>query len=1299
MAAPSSARGQDLAAAVEAIQRASSSVERLRIAREHPAGVAAVMNALEETGRQYAGTGRFDDALRLADLSLELAPLTNSREDVAMCLAFKGEILALATRPAEAREQFVKALEIHRSTGNRNGEMLTMGAIAATHMAVGELAQAFDWLTRQRQLAHDLGDRLGEASAGADIATIYQSTGRYDEAEREYRSSLAVFREVKAEDMEAGARNNLANLLVLANRDSEALPLFESIIDYFQRHDLRREEAMARSNRANVLNRQGAFTAAAKSYSEVLELTVQLGARDLEAKVRMNLGSMQAMLGESAAARQQLNTALRLFRESGDRQGTAEATNATGILDKLRGAFGDALKQFDESATTMRELGMPAGEFIALSNKADTLRDLARYPEALATNGQAAEIARRTGDEVALTDSRTAEALSLSSLGRYDEAMERLEEALPIYRRHRRRDSEARTLVNIADVQQTRGEYARAERSLTAALPIARDTGSVELEATVLNNLALLQLERGEYPPARQLFEQAIALEQRRGAPLRAAGPLAGLSRLNEATGRYAESLEQIETALGLARQSGARRDEAAYLLNRGLALSSTARHAEAIRTYEEARRLAGAIGDRDTEATALMNIGTQYAALGRPSDAHFAYERARAIAIALGNPDRLDAILINQASVLNDYGQHDTAAKAFELALENERRLGRPQAVSLVLQRLGDVRRDEGRTAEADAHYQEALGIARRLGDRHREASILIAVGRTLEQARRPQQARAAFQSAHELAAAIGADDAEFYALRGLADLDRAAGAWPQAIERYDAALEKAERIRSRAAELSLQTSGFGRFLQPYYRLLEGYLATARQRDAFSISERVKARSLVDAMERGGAEVTKPARAEDRERERTLEAAVAAAAAARDAAQKTNAPAAELETRATALGAARSALDDFQRQLFISDPHLETNRARFAPASIEEVGTRLLSRTPRAMILSYVVGDEAVWLFALRQDAASGTVLSVHRLDVTPPDLRSQVERFREGIAQRAMARRTSPGTRGAGSWQDTARRLYEQLLGPVATDLPSAEHLIVIPDGILHILPFQALLDTPTSYVLEKWRISYAPSITALIRMNALGDARRRSDRQPSIAAIGAPVAADGRGELPEAEQEIKSVASLFGGTPLVGAAATEQAARAALSGADYVHFATHALLDPVAPLYSAIVLTKGTMDDGLLEARELAELPLSSRLVVLSGCETGLGRETAGEGLVGLTWAAFLAGAPASVVSQWSVADESTATLMIDFYKRLLSGAGAGVTKAEALHQAQLAMMRTPRYAAPFFWASFILTGDWR
>lgn len=189
---------------------------------------------------------------------------------------------------------------------------------------------------------------------------------------------------------------------------------------------------------------------------------------------------------------------------------------------------------------------------------------------------------------------------------------------------------------------------------------------------------------------------------------------------------------------------------------------------------------------------------------------------------------------------------------------------------------------------------------------------------------------------------------------------------------------------------------------------------------------------------------------------------------------------------------------------------------------------------------------------------------------------------------------------------------------------------------------------------------------------------------------------------GPLPNAEMEVGALKGIWGSSSriLIGASARKNVFRSEASKYNIIHFATHGILDDASPMYSRLVMARAENDpndDGLLEAREIMQLDLHADLVVLSACQTARGRVGAGEGMIGMSWAFFVAGVPSMVASQWKVDSASTARLMIDFHKRLRDETTDPHTKASALQKAALALMKDPRYRHPFFWAGFVILGS--
>jgi CHAT domain-containing protein len=270
----------------------------------------------------------------------------------------------------------------------------------------------------------------------------------------------------------------------------------------------------------------------------------------------------------------------------------------------------------------------------------------------------------------------------------------------------------------------------------------------------------------------------------------------------------------------------------------------------------------------------------------------------------------------------------------------------------------------------------------------------------------------------------------------------------------------------------------------------------------------------------------------------------------------------------------------------------------------------------------------------------------------------------------------------------------LREILIKPVEQDLSGKKHLVVIPHGMLHYLPFQALRSPEGKYLIESYTMSYLPSASVLKyareknrgnRSDLLAVANPKTDLSP----------------LPAAELEAREVSALFGRKEvLLGPGATESKFKSEGPRYDMLLFSTHGEMIESAPLESNLRFTPSSQDDGKLTVSEIFDMEVKANLVTLSACETGLARGTKGgfpqgDDLVGLSRAFIHAGAPSVVASLWKVSDEATVSMMRSFYRNLQT-----MPKAEALQQAQLDLAKSNAMTAshPYFWAPFILVGDW-
>jgi len=365
----------------------------------------------------------------------------------------------------------------------------------------------------------------------------------------------------------------------------------------------------------------------------------------------------------------------------------------------------------------------------------------------------------------------------------------------------------------------------------------------------------------------------------------------------------------------------------------------------------------------------------------------------------------------------------------------------------------------------------------------------------------------------------------------------------------------------------------------------------------------------------------------------------------------------------------ARLEYEDFETKLYAAHPDLRVQRGEAPVITAGELAALLPDDA--SALLEYVVADDVTYLFAVTKAAGGASAdVRVYTLPVKREALAKQTEAFRQQLAGRDLGFRAS------------ALKLYELLLKPAEAQLRGKTNLVIAPDNTLWDLPFQALLNGANRFLLEEAAVAYAPSLTVLREMSRRRKLNGAGDAPATLLALGNPLPGKGAGgggaaalrggrleALPEAEQEVKALGRLYGAARsriYTGAEAREDRFKSEAGQARILHFAAHGLVDNASPMYSHLALAAGdTNEDGMLEAWELTRLDLKADLAVLSACETARGRAAAGEGMIGLSWAMFIAGVPSLVVSQWKVESAGTRELMVSFHRGLISTPAAGAS----------------------------------
>ena len=955
----------------------------------------------------------------------------------------------------------------------------------------------------------------------------------------------------------------------------------------------------------------------------------------------------------------------------------------------------------------------------------------ARYGEALAVwqaLGEEAEIAR-TLFLLAIVHRKLGDApAGLTYLRRARAAWASLGDVL----------GESRALTEIGSTARSLGEDDQAEASYREAVARWRTLNQPRGLATALNYLGLVRA-RTAPRSAVTLYQEALGHLEAVGDQRQQGVVLNNLGGVFDLLGEPEPALAHYRQALQTHRALANRRQAAAVQNNMASIYRRTGRLQEALELYEQSRETRHQLGDTRGEARVLNNLGMTYWRLGDFDRAHDTLQAA--LLLRRQSQDRRgEAITLHNLGLFHaERAERDQALDLYSRALELRRTLGDRNGEATILTDMGRVAAASGEWTAAREHLEEALNLLGENGNLWRQAVALTALGEVLTASGEPRAAVAKLQRSRELHRRLGDDLGESTALLALAQsqsqLAAAAGAAVDASANLGTAyrhaaqaLELLESLRADIDSLKLRSSLLSRHDRAFDLAIDLAMRLHRQdptggwsENALEISERARARSLLDLLKESGAGVRQAAGEDLLARQQQLLGRLNAKVERRRA---------RLARNQAIPDAARWAAEE--RELVAELEKIENLIRRQSPGWDALVHPRPLRATAiqelldaETHLLEVALAKERSFLWLVTPDRIESFELPGR--EVIETAAREVYERFRilDPRAGEADAR--------------AAARLSDLLLGPVASRL-DAQRLVIVADGALHYLPFAALPHPrfPSEPLLVRHEVVSLPSASALaVQRQTLGD---RADAAQPIAIFADPVFSSEDPRLTatvaaaNAPSDPNEDPSAFPARPLgrdydrLGWSRWEAEAIAThiepgqatialdfdanleavrgdrLRGYRIVHFATHGVIDTEHPELSALVLSlhdpAGRPRDGFLRLPEIYNLELDADLVVLSGCRTALGQEIRGEGLVGLTRGFFAAGARRLVASLWRVQDRAAAELMADFYQRILADpAHPELAPAAALRRAQLAMRSQPEHSDPYYWAAFAAYGDWR
>lgn len=881
------------------------------------------------------------------------------------------------------------------------------------------------------------------------------------------------------------------------------------------------------------------------------------------------------------------------------------------------------------------------------------------------------------------------------------QAIEKYLEALQILKTSSTRETRfqlATILKKIGQIYQSLAESEKALEYYTQALPIFRELGEVLLQAETLRDLGMLYNVFGERQKVLDHLEDAQQLYKQ-------VGNLAGVARTFSNMGwihylflgAREKGMELYAQALKNYQKIGDRTGETNTLAHMAWAYYDFGNHQESINYYKQAIEVAKQANDKSGEAHASIYISQVYEALGKKQLALDALMLAQKLYQELGNSSELARVYRHLGSVHGSFNEPQKAVEFYQKSVLAYQELGERIDEGLVLSEIGLLYNSINEPQKALDNLNQSLLVIRATRDRYGEADALYKIAQI---------------------------ESQQYNLT-------------EALIKMEASIKITEDLRTSVSSSNLRMSFFRArrdryefYIDLLMKLHKNNPSAGYAAKALHASERSRARSFLELLSEAKADLSNGVNTELIQQQSIVSNQI-------DELEKRQVELSNIKHTSAQANALETELFQLYEQYEVIKAEIrETNPSYAAitqpqPLTLSEIQSNLLD--DNTLLLEYSLGEERSYLWAV-------TKTSINSYELPK---QADIDQAIQGFQQEELVPvRMRPVQDISG-----VDVLSQILLKPVAKQLGN-KRLVIVADGRLQTIPFSALVIPKQSQhqndfvpLMMQHEIVNLPSASTLAVLR--NQVKVRQIAPKTIAVLADPVfnKNDGRlnhnsanssngtipnldnvpitqVELKDSLRDAKIKLTRLLGTRTEAEAIialvpdTErtqffdfQASKASATNSNLaqyriIHFATHGILNTVHPELSGIVMSlvdeQGIPQNGFLRLRDIFNLRLPAELVVLSACQTGQGQEVKGEGIIGLTRGFMYAGATRVLVSLWKVDDQATAELMKRFYRGVLK---ERLTPAAALRQAQVEMSQIPQWSSPYYWAAFVLQGEWR
>ena len=900
---------------------------------------------------------------------------------------------------------------------------------------------------------------------------------------------------------------------------------------------------------------------------------------------------------------------------------------------------------------------------------------LAELKGALGRWGEALEAARRrvalleeaaTGGSVELAGAKRTAAQIASRARQWDEAEELYAASMSIYQDAGNEEGARAVSVDRSILLENSGRYQEALSLGEEIAAAAREAGDARLETEQrLRRARVLRIYLNRYLAAGEELRTALARAEEHDLEGLRIDAMLNIVRVKYALARFDEAEALAQETLELARQADDRSRVGQAYLEIANVEWLRSEYFASFREQQEAIGHAQAAQDGPLEV-AIRNVsGLTSWAVNDLERAFAELEAALDLAIRIGVEGEIATTSNNLGLLYRSQERWEDALTWFGRALEIDEAEGNRWGQAYSLRNIGITHTLAGDAPQALEPLREALALSTEIGDETNAAKAVLALGDALLELGELTEAQESFEIALEDARRLPLPEVEWRALYGKARIAVEQDDTTLALSHLDEAIDTVDGLRASIRIEEFQ-DGFLLDKQDLYDMaIDLRLDRGEAAAALETSERSRGRNFIDLLGNRSLELGSPADQERFERERSLRARLEELQTARR--EATGDDAEELDAQ---IAQARQEYSDYLLLLRTESPEL-SSFLRVEPVTISELQEYIDPGT--RMLVYHLLPDRAV-AWVLGPDS-----LEVAELPGRTEDLVEAIERTRRRLQNFERV-------------EEDLAFLSRRLLEPVLPALEDAQRIGIVPHRQLHTLPFAPLPVAGGPHLIDRAALYYVPSASVL---RYTLPRRDREDPVEGVLAVGNPDLGNPAYDLPFAQKEVERLRFDFPHVEFrTGAEATDRWLVENLPNYGIIHIASHGEYLPDAPLFSAVYLAPDEETDGVLTAQRIFSLQMRADLVALSACQTGLGRVSAGDDVVGLNRAFTYAGTRQLLTTLWRVDDISTAILFKYFYRN-----HAEHDRAQALRLAQIQLKERPEYRHPAHWAGIVLSGDWQ